>query len=177
MSNMNKQNQNPLIFLDFDGVLNSQLWYVKTKGSRERDDLDTQAISFLNELIAETGAKVVVSSTWRLGRTVEELQEILDRNGFKGEIIGKTRDLRLGEHGDCVLRGNEILCWIKENPIECGGCAYWEYKNYVILDDDSDMLYWQKDNFIIVDRYCGMTPSTIFQAKKILGAKITVADL
>lgn len=73
-----------IIFLDFDGVLNSQLWYIRTKGNREIDDLDTEAIGFLNTLIKNTGAKVVVSSTWRLNKTVDELQEILNRNGFKG---------------------------------------------------------------------------------------------
>jgi len=155
-----------LIFLDFDGVLNSQLWYVRTKGSRGRDDLDRDAIGFLNNLIAETGAKVVVSSTWRLGRSVEELQEILDRNGFKGEVVGKTKDLRYGPDGDCVLRGNEILCWMKDNP-EILGVAYWDYNDYVILDDDSDMLYWQKDNYIHVDPYVGLTPNVVFKAKKI----------
>lgn len=155
-----------IIFLDFDGVLNNQLWYVKTKGSRERDDLDKESIGFLNNLIEATGAKVVITSTWRLGRTIEELQEILVRNGFTGEVIGKTKDLRYGEDGDCVLRGNEILQWMKSHPTELG-CAYWDYRDYVILDDDSDMLYWQKDNFILIDPYVGITPNVVFRAKKI----------
>ena len=164
-----------IIFLDFDGVLNSQLWYVRTKGSRKRDDLDTEAVGFLNDLIKSTGAKVVVTSTWRLIRTVEELQEILARNGFKGEVIGKTKDLRCGEDGDCVLRGNEILQWMKTHPVELG-CAYYDYKDYVILDDDSDMLYWQKDNFLLVDPYVGITPNTVFRAKKIF-MRDTVEEL
>lgn len=156
-----------IIFLDFDGVLNSQLWYVRTKGSREIDDLDKEAIGFLNNLIEDTGAKVVVSSTWRLGRTVEELQEILNRNGFKGEVIGKTISMNNGEDGDCILRGNEILQWIKSHPAEVG-VGYWDYKNYVIFDDDSDMLYWQRNNFIQTDPYVGLTPNDVFKAKKIL---------
>lgn len=156
-----------IIFLDFDGVLNNQLWYVANKGSRGRDDLDPQAIKYLNNLISETSAFVVVSSTWRLGRTVEELQEILDRNGFTGTVIGKTKDLRIGQDGDCVLRGNEILCWLKDNP-QLYGCSYWDYKNYVIFDDDSDMLLWQKDNYIQTDAYCGLTPTNCYKAKKIL---------
>ena len=152
-----------LIFLDFDGVLNSQFWYVRTNGSRGRDDLDTDAIGFLNNLIAATDAKVVVSSTWRLNRTVEELQAILDRNGFKGEVVGKTKDLR----GEGCLRGNEIRCWIEDNPTMLGGRASWDYSDYVIFDDDSDMLYWQKDNFIHIDPYAGLTPNSVFRAKKI----------
>jgi histidinol phosphatase-like enzyme len=158
-----------LIFLDFDGVLNSQLWYVRTKGSREQDDLDTEAIGFLNTLIKKTGAKVVVSSTWRIGRTVDELQEILNRNGFTGEVLDKTKDLRIGEDGDCILRGNEILQWIKSHP-EHVNVGYWDYKNYVIFDDDTDMLYWQRNNFIKTNPYVGLTPSDIYNAEKILNA-------
>jgi hypothetical protein len=156
-----------IIFLDIDGVLNSQLWYVKTKGSRKRDDLDTEAIGFLNNLIEKTGAKVVVSSTWRHSYTEDQLQDILDRNGFKGEVIGTTLDLRRGTHGDCILRGNEILAWMKDHPAELG-CAYYDYKDYVILDDDSDMLFWQKDNFVQTDPYVGITPRIVFKARKIL---------
>jgi hypothetical protein len=160
---------NKIIFLDFDGVLNSQLWYVRTKGSREQDDLDKEAIEFLNHLIKDTGAKVVVSSTWRLGRTVDELQEILTRNGFIGEVIDKTISMNIGKDGDCILRGNEILQWMKAHP-EILGCYYSDYKNYVIFDDDSDMLYWQRNNFIQTDPYVGLTPTDIYKAKKILNA-------
>lgn len=156
-----------IIFLDIDGVLNSQLWYIRTKGSRERDDLDNEAIGFLNDLIEKTGAKVVVTSTWRLGRTIDELQEILTRNGFTGEVIDKTKDLRIGNDGDSILRGNEILQWIKSHP-EIIGCYYSDYKNYVIFDDDSDMLYWQRNNFIHIDPYVGLTPTDVYKAQKIL---------
>ena len=158
-----------LIFLDFDGVLNSQLWYIETKGKRELDDLDTSAIERLNNLIKRTDAKVVVTSTWRLGRTIEELQATLDRNGFKGEVVGKTRDLRIGEHGDCILRGNEILCFMKENPTLLG-CYYPDYRHYVIFDDDSDMLYWQRNNYIHCDPYCGLTPNNVYHAERILNS-------
>ena len=108
-----------------------------------------------------------MSSTWRLGRSPEELQAILDSCGFTGKVIGKTKDLRRGEGAESILRGNEILNWIKENE-KTIGVRYWEYKNYVILDDDSDMLLWQKDNYIQTDAYCGLTPHDCFAAKKIL---------
>lgn len=156
-----------IIFLDFDGVLNNQLWYVRNNGQRGQDDLDPESIGFLNNLIAATDAKVVVTSTWRLGRTVEELQAILDRNGFKGEVIDKTKDMREGENSHSILRGNEILCWIKDHPVEIGR-GYWNYNDYVIFDDDTDMLYWQKDNFIPIDPYVGLTPVGVYRAKQIL---------
>jgi hypothetical protein len=170
---------NPLIFLDIDGVLNSQLYLVSTRAERigksERsinDDLDPQAVTRLNDLCASTGAKVVITSTWRLNRAVDELQSILESRGFTGEAIDKTEDLRRGEAADCILRGNEILHWIKGHPELCGA-PYWDYKRYVILDDDSDFLYWQRDNLIITDPYCGLTPRDVFKARRVLGAGVS----
>ncbi len=156
-----------IIFLDFDGVLNSQLWYVSTKGNRERDDLDKEAIGFLNNLIKKTGAKVVVSSTWRLGRSIQELQDILNRNGFEGEVIDKTKDLRYGDGGAWSVRGNEIHCWLDENATKFGFSQF-DFKHYVIFDDDSDMLYCQRNNFIQTDGYVGLTPTNTYKAEKIL---------
>jgi hypothetical protein len=157
-----------IIFLDIDGVLNNQLWYLKTKGDRQRDNIDPENIKFLNTIIKNTGAEVVVTSMWRLGQTPEELQTVLSRNGFEGKVIDKTLDLRdSGDHRQCVLRGNEILCWIQEHA-DVIGQGYYDFKNYVILDDDSDMLYWQRNNFILVDAYCGLTPNIAYKAINIL---------
>ena len=166
--------QNPIIFLDFDGVMNSQLWFTELTAKKlysQRSQLEPRAASLLNELCKKTGAKIVVTSVWRLNRTVEELQGILNQSGCTAEVIGKTEDLRYGEAGDCVLRGNEILHWIKEHDKLCGNpsISYHLYTRYVIFDDDSDMLYWQKDNYIHVDPYCGLTPHNVFMAKRILG--------
>jgi hypothetical protein len=88
-------------------------------------------------------------------------------------VVGKTNDLRVGKYGDCMLRGNEILQWIKENSEFLGVKYYNDYKHYLILDDDSDMLYWQRNNFICVDFFCGMTPKTIFVGKQILNRTFT----
>ena len=165
-----------IIFLDIDGVLNSQLWYLRIRNGETscHDDvglhnrnIDTTAVKFLNTLIDETGAKVVITSTWRLGRTIGELQSILESAGFVGEVIGKTEDLRYGSGGESILRGNEILHWIKSNEALLD-CYYNDFKSYVIIDDDSDMLYWQRNNFVQTDGYVGMTPTTIFKSKKIL---------
>jgi len=161
-----------IIFLDFDGVLNHEQFYVKRheadfKGYGEHPicEFDFKSVLILNNIIEETDAKVVVSSTWRLGRSINELQSILDSVGFKGEVIDKTPNLR--NEGDYVLRGNEILKWIRDNK-EVIGQDYHEFENYVIFDDDSDMLYWQKDNFLLVDRFVGLTMHVAFKAIRIL---------
>jgi hypothetical protein len=154
-----------LIFLDIDGVLNSQLYYERIQGTeqeRERYDLDPISIGFLNTLIEDTNAKVVIISTWRKYQTIEELQKLLETRGFIGEIIGFTPHLGKGN-----LRGNEILLWMNDNE-KLLGESYSDFDTFVIFDDDSDMLYWQRENFILIDGYVGLTPTNCYKATRIL---------
>lgn len=165
-----------IIFLDIDGVLNSTLYHknplyqqqVKAledptdRHTRQLLSIDPQAVEVLNGLIEKTGAKIVISSTWRQSNTLEELKAILFERGLKAEIISVTPVLH-----DFNVRGNEIYKWMYENK-DLIGQPYYEFSTYVILDDDSDMLYWQKNNFILVDHYTGITPSTAYKAERIL---------
>lgn len=156
-----------VIFLDFDGVLNSEKWFRTREKSVEIDDIKSQypyyqidpnSISLLNQIIQSTEAKVVVSSTWRLGRTVEELQSILNIHGFIGEIIDKTPHFGAPKgFGYTIPRGCEIDWWLKEKNFQRINWSIErqrEYiekssvKNYIILDDDSDILYNQREHFI-----------------------------
>ena len=45
---------------------------------------------------------------------------------------------------------------------------------YVILDDDNDMLLGQADNFILVNRYTGLTKRHINKMRKILNRNIEI---
>lgn len=159
--------------MDIDGVLNHQLWFESQKDKRINTDLeykrsmiDETRVELLNDLISNSGAKVVISSSWRKSHTQDELQEILEDKGFIGEIIGMTPYLRFnGYQGytHSVSRGNEIKAWLELN----------ERTDipYVIFDDDSDMLLCQRENYFRVDAYCGLTPNIIYKAKRFLGAK------
>jgi HAD domain in Swiss Army Knife RNA repair proteins len=153
-----------IIFLDIDGVLNCEEFYTKRKnsdlGTYPLCEFDPFRIMLLNDLIAATDAKIVISSTWRLGRSTEELINIFREVGFVGEIIDCTPSLR---HEGC-LRGNEILFWIKENEDIVG--PYYDYKSYVIIDDDSDMLLWQRPHFFQTDTYSGLTPNLCHKIKQ-----------
>lgn len=132
-----------LIFLDIDGVLNCEDTFIKKREEynankeaflaklkdhdlREDMDIDKNLVEELNKIIRATGAKIVVSSSWRIGRTVKDLQRLLKRNGCIGEVIDKTGN---SSHG---IRGLEIQEWIDKHK---------EYyiENFVILDDDADM--------------------------------------
>lgn len=170
-----------IIFLDIDGVLNNQLFYTEidqaTRFKQSKEDaplgscdIDSRCIGLLNHIIDKTGAKVVISSSWRQGKTIEELTYILNYCGFIGEIIGKTPYLQfksnLENYNYSVPRGCEIKAWIETNK-DILGSKVLKLK-YVILDDDSDMLYWQRDNYFLVDGYCGITPNLAYRVIRFL---------
>jgi hypothetical protein len=107
-----------VIFLDIDGVL------APIRRWDRYEDLDPACIQVLNEIVARGEADVVVSSTWRYGKTIAELQEILDAQGFTGRVLDKTPTGAPGAD-----RGEEIAAWLAEHAV--GG--------YVIIDDHADM--------------------------------------
>lgn len=161
-----------IIFLDIDGVLNCE----SDMGTKYDARLNTPCHFYstrcrdnLNTLLEQTEANIVVSSTWRLGETIESMQDILIQMGVIGEVIGLTPRL----HGEASLRGNEILKWIKDNQDHIG-VPYYQYRTYVILDDDSDMLYWQKDNFVCTDRYSGLTIKDCNKAMMMLNYNLNI---
>lgn len=141
---------NNIIFLDFDGVVNTIYWSQGPDGvynqnvfkSGHQELNNKQAIGWLNELYRHCPYDIVVSSTWRLGMSVEELQDLLLRSGFDPEInvIGKTPVLY-------VERGREIQRWIDDNNYT---------GNFVIIDDDSDMCHL-KNKLVQPNTYIGMT--------------------
>lgn len=141
-----------IIFLDVDGVLNCQDYYTKGRVHEQYplSEICPDRIKLLNGLCERTGAKVVISSSWRIGRTIEELRNIFNEMGATFEIIDKTPVLDLKFKG--AVRGNDINLWIEENTGLIGQTRQ-EYKQYAIIDDDSDMLYWQKDNFFQADAH------------------------
>lgn len=127
-----------VLFLDFDGVLNSDALF-RANGNRYLADmLDVAAVARVNAILARTGARVVVSSTWRLDRSLEQLRAVLARHGFAGEIVGVTPVLRdVDEDGIAVTRdaprGLEIQSWIDDQPEPP--------ESFAILDDDADMVH------------------------------------
>ena len=79
-----------IIFLDVDGVLNNaddSDYHVHKGGC---DFYSPKCVSLLNQITGATGAKIVVSSTWRLSKTVEQLQIKFKEMGITGEVIDKT---------------------------------------------------------------------------------------
>ena len=105
-----------VIFLDVDGVLNSDRTVRKTQGG----------YTFVDN---RTGAKVVLSSDWRYDRDDPryngdylELEAELLKYGIR--LYGFTPEL------PSCHRGMEIDCWLKEHS---------EVGDFVILDDRADI--------------------------------------
>jgi hypothetical protein len=129
-----------VIFLDIDGVLN-----VIPIGHDEFGGIfHTKFVDNLKRIIDETGAKIVISSTWRFGG-LQRMKDMWKFRELPGEVIDITIDcyelIKEGrfEYYDEVERGHEIQEWIDTHP---------NIENYVILDDDNDFLPNQRGNFV-----------------------------
>ncbi len=69
-----------IIFLDIDGVLNHMYWLKKMKGVEgDKKFFDPDCVRRLNTITDKTGAKIVLSSSWRIGKTKEQLKEQRDK--------------------------------------------------------------------------------------------------
>jgi hypothetical protein len=118
-----------IVFLDIDGVLNSKAYWMKIRGPGVDvdDKLDPEAIKRLNRIIAVSGARIVLSSTWRMGyvNDMPGLRQLFVDNGIAGDVIDITPI-------DARTRGEQIQDWL--NKQEKGSI-----ESFVIIDDDSDM--------------------------------------
>ncbi len=109
-----------IIFLDIDGVLNSDEYFDKIKNlniNGIENDIDISKIVLLKKSLDETGAKVVLTSSWRYTRKAQELKQLL---------------LNYGIIVDCTPfidneRGIEIKKWLQEHN---------DVQDFVILDDE-----------------------------------------
>lgn len=158
-----------IVFLDIDGVLNSERFFVTAPMAERESMIDKEAVKLLNQL---EGTEIVVTSSW--GEDGGETERRLKDAGLDLPIVGYTNKVHY--KFDWACRGNEIEKWVIENIGDAMGTKYGsEYKSksfsYVIFDDDQDMLYGQKDNFIYVNRFYGLTSDDIKKAKKILTLK------
>ena len=127
-----------VVFLDIDGVLNSNFWCENNQIEISNGTLiDKDKVKLLSSLIKTTNAKIILHSGWRfwfdsnfkpLRIEAEKLVEI-----FKGEgltIAGVTPDLTTEEiritKKFSLVKAEEILLWISEHK---------DVPNWVVIDD------------------------------------------
>jgi hypothetical protein len=166
----------PLLFLDFDGVLNSSAFFVRrgpypketefTRRESEIYDLDPEAVARLNKVIKVTRCDIVVSSTWRLGRKMIDLREILGAKGFRGRIVGKTPDsYRSRVFGVKHLRAHDIAAYLR-----CLSTTF-EQPHFAIVDDDTDAGVGYEKRFVKTDVMHGLLDEDADKLIAILGER------
>lgn len=108
-----------VLFLDIDGVLISErsFWQAQLRHTR-RVIPDQRALLALRQLVQDTGAKIVITSSWRPWpgtrptRAYLQLQSILAHNGTP--VYDETPCLEING----MDRGDEIAAWLEEHPTE-----------------------------------------------------------
>lgn len=124
-----------VLFLDFDGVLNARpQWPPYASIPRKADRatylawcadtmLDPAMCARVERVCCETGARVVVSSSWRFEHTLPELRWMLTRVGFDASlVVGK-----IGREGEGRRsRGEAIRQWLSYRP---------EVTRHAVVDD------------------------------------------
>lgn len=128
-----------VLFLDIDGVLVTNRSLRSNGKSRP---FDREAVGELNRVLTETGAKIVVSSSWRRFHPLPRLREILILEGVvPRRVIGITpRAIGSGPMRLSVSppRGHEIRAWLDLNPVA----------SYAVVDDDADMDSLDRGRFV-----------------------------
>lgn len=137
-------NYDKVIFLDFDGVLNSDQTEVEASSIHPYLYLDPQLVKRVQQICDQTGAVIVLSTSWRTRihsswaqesyLSLDELREALLSAGLTAEVIDVTPDLAREDYigrtdltiWRCPPRHREIVAWVEKN----------KPTSFVVLDDD-----------------------------------------
>lgn len=157
-----------IIFLDIDGVLCSfRSHYAQGKPLIDgcMSALDREGVGLLNVLagLGTDTIKYVLSSTWRKHHDQGWMENHLRNHGWTGEFHEDWRTtIEHVEHNGIIFgvtRGREIQEWLNRHP---------EITEYVIIDDDSDMLDEQLPRFAQTHTEDGISFSAFQKARRIL---------
>jgi len=137
-----------VIFLDIDGVLNSQKYFIENhipnliyhqvydyniienKQKLQVLELDFYKIELLKKIVFETNCKIVISSCWKNLSTYPLVEEYLVQKGLP--IIGATPVAN--------DRGEEIRTYLKEHQ---------DIDGFIILDDEIFDDFDELENFLV----------------------------
>lgn len=152
-----------ILFLDIDGVLNTerQHWHCQMNSIAPIDRFgyafDPKAVANLTNILTETGADIVISSSWKsIG--LANLVDMWEFRGLPGKIIGITPNTvsdefllnaNLDEIELLPIRGMEIKEWLTDHGKQVS--------HYAIIDDESGMLPEQQTHFVQTNPQFGIT--------------------
>lgn len=125
------------IFLDVDGVLNNQPYLLAT---HDRMHIDERSVKALGKICRKLKAKVVISSSWRIGWNnggprVTHLRNLLAK--YKIEVVGLTTT------NSYLKREEQIITYVCNNF----GCS----DSWVAIDDEE--LQLSNRRFVKTDFY------------------------
>ena len=156
-----------VLFLDIDGVLNSNFWN-ETHQMEISDGIlvDEEKVKLLSEILRTTQAKIVFHSGWKYWYNVDlhplryeaaNLLSILEKYGLK--IYDKTPDLATYEikinKKFSLIKAAEILLWLE---------AHNDVNSYIVLDDldlHNDVILQHQ---IKTDSSVGLSEENVIQA-------------
>jgi len=152
---------NKVIFLDIDGVLNTKWWYTQMERTISKDKygyaFDPKAVANLKRIVAETGADIVISSSWKC-MGLSQMEDMWEDRNLPGKIIGITPnsmsdEMLLNVDIDSIklfhIRGEEIKEWLTKHGKQVS--------NYAIIDDMDNMLSEQQSRFVHTNPEVGIT--------------------
>ncbi|PZR90872.1 MAG: hypothetical protein DI537_17500 [Stutzerimonas stutzeri] len=135
----------PIVYLDFDGVVVTDA----QSTTSPRNYLCPSKIALVRDLCDRSGAKVVVSSTWRVS---QDCRQSLASAGLPPSYLFAdwSTPLTVDDDEDGSIRGLEIDQHVKCNGIDC----------FVILDD-MPVLPRQTPRHVQPDPSVGITKAQI----------------
>ena len=150
-----------IIFLDFDGVMDTAYYdnVLTAEGLPCSDEygvvFDPECVENLKHVVEQTGADIVVTSTWKYFMTYNDFLEMWEARGLPGFITDVTPTL------DGRDRGDEIDAWLDECQTEC---------QYVIIDDLDATNFNEKHipKLVVVNPYNGLDQDAAKRAIDIL---------
>jgi len=163
-----------VIFLDFDGVLNSAASFlvedkIRKKHKRKKMckvqetlcHVCTSNFQYLLDKVPD--AKIVISSTWR---EIYELDWLKDKLAEYG--IDSSRVIDITPSSFSGPRGREIFMWLEEHK---------EVDKFVILDDHHIGYGYTEENIVKTTWLAGLNLHHVSSAMKILGVEEKDEDL
>lgn len=147
-----------VVFLDFDGVLNSAYYnhVLESKGLLCSDEFgaifDPSCTRNLGRIIEETDAKIVITSSWKSLMSYRDFLNMWRERNLPGQVIDVCPN-RAG----CRNRGDEIDSWLSECKEKC---------QYVIIDDmwADNFNEHQISHLLVVNPYFGIEESDVERA-------------
>ena len=154
-----------IIFLDFDGVMdtvnyNHYLSQQRLPGDDEFGTIfDPNCIQNLKRIVDETGAEIVICSSWKYYMTYQDFLDMWSARGLPGFVRNVTPTSK-----ESRKRGDEIDAWLNECHDEC---------QYVIIDDFDSRHFneHQLSHLLVVNQFNGLDEETTEKAIRMLNAE------